>query len=140
MAADSSIRMWFWRAIIDLFKIPAAFSVLKADPEKRKTSQAIGLRGLIWLLVGLLIMPLTIWAFKGAIQMFEAGQIIGGILVIILAITMAIYGVIIAFLNGLLCSIFQLILNRKPLGWIDLILLIGFVVEVVLVITHYANA
>ena len=137
--SSNNLSMWFWRAIIDLFKIPAAFAVLKADPDRRKTSQAIGLRGLIWLLVGIAIMPLTILAFKGAITMFEMGQIIGGLLVIILAITMAIYGVIIAFLNGLLCTIFQLVLNRRPLGWIDLLLLIGFVVEVVLVIMHYAQ-
>ena len=125
---------WLIRGLIDLFKIPSAYYTLKTYPEEAKKSQAIGLRGLIWLLVGIIIGPLSIYMFTTALKWFSMGMIIGAIFLIILTIVVAFYTIILSFFNGLICSIYQLRLNRRPLGWIDLVLTILFVAEAALLL------
>lgn len=122
---------WLLRGLIDLFKIPSAYYTLKTYPEEAKKSQAIGLRGLIWLLAGMIVGPLSIYMFTTSLNMFSKGLIIGAIFLIILTFVVAFYTIILGFLNGLVCSIYQLRLNRRPLGWIDLVLTILMVAEVV---------
>ena len=103
------------------------------QPEAKK-SQAIGLRGLLWLLAGIIIGPLSIYMFTTALKWFSMGMIIGAIFLFILTIVVAFYTIILGFLNGLVCSIYQLRLNKRPLGWIDLVLTLLLVVEVAMLL------
>ena len=121
---------WLLRGLIDLFKIPSAYYTLKTYPEEAKKSQAIGLRGLLWLLAGIIIGPLSIYMFTTALKWFATGLILGAIFLFVLTIVVAFYTVILGFLNGLVCSIYQLRLNKRPLGWIDLVLTVLLVAEV----------
>ena len=119
------------RALADLIKIPAAYHTLKTYPEEAQKSQAIGLRGLIWLLVAIIVGPLAIYLFSVALGLFAKGMVIAALLLIIITIVTAFYTIILGFLNGLICSIYQLRLNRRPLGWIDLVLTILLIGETV---------
>ena len=125
---------WIFKTLVDLLKIPSAYHTLKTYPEEAQKSQAIGIRGLIWLIVAIVAGPLAILMFKWALGLFSTGAVLGGIFLIIISIIIGLYTVITGFLNGLLCSIYQLKLNKRPLGWVDLVLTILLVLEIVFII------
>ncbi|MBQ7578971.1 MAG: hypothetical protein IJT25_00320 [Clostridia bacterium] len=125
---------WLFKTLLDLLKIPSAYHTLKTYPEEAQKSQAIGIRGLIWLIVAIVAGPLAISMFKWAFGLFSTGAVLGGIFLIIISVIIGLYTVITGFLNGLLCSIYQLKLNKRPLGWVDLVLTILLVLEIVFII------
>lgn len=110
---------------------------LKADEDTRLTSRFLGGMSIFSTIFGVVCAVLAIWAI-GSIGILDSlDSLVIAIGLGLLAIIL--FGVVLQLIvNGLVCAILQMRLNRKPIGLVSLILwflvVIAAVIIVVLVI------
>ncbi len=111
----------FWKFFAFWSHIQTQYSKIKADEEKAKSSSKLGTTAIILSVISAII---VVGAAFGTLKLFDymnnSSFIIGliGLLVCIAALLIAfVQGV----LGSLFYSIYQMKLNKKPIGWISLV-------------------
>ena len=110
------------------------------EEEYRQKTVYFGVQSIIETIIGLVVIGLSIW---GIIELAHALSLEMGILQILGMVVLA--GIILNALiycpiQALVCLIFQLLLNRRAVGWVALafwiLSIISYCVEIVLLVTN----
>lgn len=113
------------------------YDKLKSDEDKRQTSQFLGGMSIFSSVFGVLCALLSIWAVGSIGIMDSLDSLVAAIFLVLLAIIL-VDMLLQLIVNGLICAILQMKLNRKPIGLVSLILwfliAIGAVIIVAVVI------
>lgn len=109
------------------------YNNLKNDEYARKRTTLLGMRALRHILTFALFLTVAILAFNGMMSYFYTGQILMGIILFVLGVYTVAYGILFLPLS-LNLTIKQLRLNKKAIGYIDLILLILVIILAVVLI------
>jgi len=130
---------WLFKLILKLADIRVLYEQIKANPESKKVSTVLGKKALLYNISFIILGTLSI---MGTIYF---GKTVGtlafliGIIGIIVSISTLVVSLQLLVL-ALSCTIKQLALNRKFIGWFNLILLIGTVIVLCIVVSLLLNA
>lgn len=113
------------------------YEKLKNGAEQRLTSVTLGIWAIVSTIVGTAFAVLSIWllAFlidlSGSLDSLETLLTIVGIfLLIVLLVTLIIQFIV----NGLVCAILQIKLNKKPIGWISLMIWFAIIIAAIIIV------
>lgn len=105
---------------------------ITSDPERRRNSNYFGIRSIISSLLGFIVAALCGWGF---FALSGTGDGLGVILVIILMVILALMAIL-SFLQGIVqgfvCFIYQLRINKKPIGWVALAIWLVLLLTVII--------
>ncbi len=111
----------FWSGMIGrMLNIRVAYDEIKNNPEAKPVSTLLGKKATKYNILFLIMMGLCIATMVGVVEMLTSGGVFIAILLIALAVLFAVMGVGMVIL-ALMCSIYQLRLNKKPTGYVNLI-------------------
>lgn len=114
-----------------------AYENIKHNDEERKNSTYMGKLAIKHNIVYFILMLIITGLAIGAYAFFMKSGIWQGILMIIVAVVCVPYAIIYAML-ALNCDIKQMVLNKKPIGWVSLLftflIFIAAVVAVVIAV------
>ena len=126
----------FWQFFMYFSNLSLWYNRIANDPEKREKSTYFGVRSIISSLVGAIIIILC--AF-GISALMNNENVLTIVFIVLLAVAM-ISVLFECTLRGLVTMIYQLRLNKRPIGWIALaVFLVSFVVMVLLSILFIAK-
>lgn len=123
-----SNKFLFWSKIIDrIVNIRSAYADIKNNPESKPVSTLLGKKATKYNILFLVMIGLAIASVVGAGNFIANAGIFIAVLLIALAVLFAIMSVV-EFVFALMCSIYQLKLNKKPIGFVNLIISILIIV------------
>lgn len=96
-----------------------AYNKIKNNEEERKNSTYFGKEAVKSNVVYFILLAATVALAIGAYAFFKASGIWQGVLMVIVAIVILPFAVI-YFIFALNCDIKQMVLNKKPIGWVSL--------------------
>ena len=109
------------------------YDKLKSDENKRQTSQFLGGMSIFSSVFGVLCAVLSIWAVGSIGIMDSLDSLVAAIFLGLLAIILVDL-LLQLIVNGLICAILQMKLNRKPIGLVSLILWFLIVIGAVIIV------
>lgn len=109
------------------------YDKLKSDEDKRQTSQFLGGMSIFSSVFGVLCAVLSIWAVSSIGIMDSLDSLVAAIFLGLLAIILVDL-LLQLIVNGLICAILQMKLNRKPIGLVSLILWFLIVIGAVIIV------
>lgn len=120
-----------------ILKNTRRYDRLKSDEEKKQSSQSLGVWSILSTVIGTICVVLSVWAISamadklGAVDSLEVLLIIFGLFLLVVLLVGLFLQLIV---NGIICAILQMKLNKKPIGLISLILWLAIIVAAVVIV------
>lgn len=106
------------------------YETIAKDPERKEKSVYFGVRSIISSIFSAIVIALSIWgifACFNALNTDSFNMILAWIFIVLLAV-IALTALFNGFVAALISTMYQLRLNKKPIGWVALaILIVAFV-------------
>lgn len=110
----------------------ATYNDIKANPESKKISTVLGTKALIYDILFSVTVGIALALVFLANSLEDSGALFGVILLVVAA-AIVLYSLS-YFILGLNCSIKQLLLNRRAIGWITLVLTLSILIAAIVVL------
>lgn len=127
-----------FNALLFWINLSTKYDTIKKDPEKKKKSIYFAVRTILTSLFSAIVVVLSIWGIIACFNNLSSESLSSMMLsifmwiFIVILILVALTGFINGFIASALCVSYQLRLNKKPIGWVALaILIIAFVTAIV---------
>ena len=139
MANNKGIFSLIFKIFDKFVDIRVAYNDIKSNPEAKKTSTVLAKRSILYSIIGAVVFAISFALIFWGFSLVDSASVFFGIMLIILGISMIFYPLAFLILS-LNLVIKQLLLNKKPLGFIALsifLLMIALiVVGVILTFTY----
>ena len=127
----------FWKLIMYFSTLSMWYNRIISDPEKREKSVYFGVQSIITSIVGATMVILC--AFGVSALLRSDGGIVAIVFIALLALLMVV-GLFEFTLRGLVAMIYQLRVNKRPIGWVALAVWIAtFIATIALSIAMIAQ-
>lgn len=127
----------FWKLIMYFSTLSMWYNRIISDPEKREKSVYFGVQSIITSIVGAVMVILC--AFGVSALLKSDSGIVAMVFIVLLALLMVV-GLFEFTLRGLVAMIYQLRVNKRPIGWVALaVWLATFIATVALSIAMIAQ-
>ena len=120
-----------------IFSNTARYERLKTDEYRRQTSQILGVWSILSTIIGVACAVLGIWAISALADALGSMDSLATLLIAIglFLLIILLIGVILQLIvNGLMCAVLQMRLNKKPIGLVSLILWFLFIIAAVVIV------
>lgn len=107
----------FWKLIMYFSTLSMWYNRIISDPEKREKSVYFGVQSIITSIVGAVMVILC--AFGVSALLKSDSGIVAMVFIVLLALLMVV-GLFEFTLRGLVAMIYQLRVNKRPIGWVAL--------------------
>lgn len=139
MAKSKGIFSFLYKIFGKFVDIKVAYNDIKANPEAKQTSTVLAKKSILYSIIGAVVFAISFALIFWGFSLVDSASVFFGIVLIILGISMIFYPLAFIILS-LNLVIKQLLLNKKPLGFIALsifLLMIALiVVGVILTFTY----
>ncbi len=139
MANNKGIFSLIFKIFDKFVDIRVAYNDIKSNPEAKKTSTVLAKRSILYSIIGAVVFAISFALIFWGFSLVNNASVFFGIVLIILGISMIFYPLA-CYILSLNLVIKQLLLNKKPLGFVALsifLLMIALiVVGVILAFTY----
>ena len=139
MAKNKGIFSLIFKIFDKFVDIRVAYNDIKSNPEAKQTSTVLAKKSILYSIIGAVVFAISFALIFWGFSLVDNASVLFGIVLIILGISMIFYPLICLILS-LNLIIKQLLLNKKPLGFVALsifLLMISLiVVGVILTFTY----
>jgi len=130
---------WLFKLIMKLADIRILYTQIKENPESKKVSTVLGMKGLGYIVGFIICAFISVLGTIYFAKMYGTLAFLVGIVGIITCVSLLIISTQLLLL-ALSCTIKQLKLNRKFIGFLDLFLLIATIVVLGIVVSNMLGA
>ncbi len=106
------------------------YDTIAKDPERKEKSIYFGVRSIISSIFSAIVIALSVWgifACSNAMNADSLNAIVAWVFIVLLAV-ITFTALCNGFVSALISTVYQLRLNKKPIGWVALaILIVSFV-------------